>query len=105
MKVYQPENIKGTKEYGGLVKFIIEDSPDYTVGQFMLNKGEGLGPESHNNDEFFYVISGSVKVDDVDNNTSHAVGAGEVFIIKKNEVHRTINANEEAAVVLWVCGK
>lgn len=105
MKTYKPSDIQGTTEYGGNVKFIIDDSPDYAVGQFMLEKGESLGPESHDNDEFFYVISGSVNVDDVDNHDSYTIKAGEIIIIKKGEVHKTNNINEEMAVVLWVCGK
>ena len=105
MKIFKPSEIQGTKEFGGEVKFIINDSPDYAAGQFVLDKGESLGPESHDNDEFFYVISGAVEVADVANNKSNTVKAGEIILIKKDEVHKTTNIQQERAAVLWICGK
>jgi|GEM_PF-6438755 len=106
MKIFKPAEIAGTREYTGVVKFIVNDSPDYTVGQFILNKGDILGPESHENDETFFVISGSITVDDTEKGIVHEVNAGEIIVLSAGEEHKVYTTSEDhEAFVLWFTGK
>lgn len=103
MRVFKPTEIEGTTEYSGLVKFIVNDSPDYSIGDFLIKKGDALGPESHANDETFYVIKGTVLVDDIANNRTFTVHEGEIFVMSAGEEHRAHTDTE--AFVLWFQGK
>ena len=106
MKIFKPSEVEGTREYTGIVKFIVNDSPDYSIGQFILNKGDSLGPESHENDETFYVISGTITVDEVGKDISHKVNAGEIIVLSAGEEHKVYTTSEEhEAFVLWFTGK
>lgn len=106
MQIFKPDQVEGTREYSGVVKFIVNDSPDYSVGQFILNKGDALGPEFHDNDETFYVIAGTIVVEEVGKGINHQVNAGELIVLSAGEEHRVYTTSEDhEAFVLWFTGK
>ena len=103
MKVFKPAEIEGTTEYSGLVKFLVNDSPDYTIGDFLIHKGDQLGPETHEHDETFYVISGTVLVDETATGKTYTANQGEIIVLSAGEEH--IAHTETEAFVLWFQGK
>lgn len=104
MKLYDPEKVAGTGEFGGLVKPVImkDSQTEMSCGTFELKPGESLNDyESHGSDEIFYIIAGTLSVDSKSTGTVTA-SAGQVVHIPKNEIHLSKNMSDQKAVVFWI---
>jgi mannose-6-phosphate isomerase-like protein (cupin superfamily) len=106
MKVYNPDTITGTNEYGGTVKIIINDKTpsNLSSGIFTLKPGEALVPDIHQSDEVFYIVSGQLTLRDGEKTEEYKVPAGSMVWIPKGQVHLSSNENEEDVVILWTNG-
>lgn len=102
MKKFNPANIKGTKEYGGNVKIIVSDQIGSALnsGIFTLAPGEELVRDIHNNDEVFYIISGTLTVESPGQDTITA-NEGEMVLISAKEVHYSKNLGNVSTSIFW----
>lgn len=103
MTLFDTASIKGTTEFGGLVRPVIARAADVEMscGTFELKPGESLNDfESHNSDEIFYIASGTLTVL---SKTSEPIAAheGQIVRIPKGEIHLSKNTGNKAVVVFW----
>jgi len=104
MKLLKPEEIEGTKEYGGIVKFIVtkENCNDLSAGFTILKPGESLNSEEIHEfvDEVFYIISGTLTIFSSDKEYLKAE-KGQIVVIPKKFPHHSKNLGNENLVFLW----
>lgn len=103
MTVFDTLAVKGTTEFGGLVRPVVAraDGAELSCGTFELDPGESLKDfESHNSDEIFYIAAGTLTVL---SKTSEPVTAreGQIVRIPRGEVHLSKNDGDRKAVVFW----
>ena len=104
MKLYNPAEIAGTAEFGGLIKPVIQKDAqiEMSCGTFELKPGESLNDyESHASDEIFYIIAGTLTVDSKSTGTVTA-SEGQIVRIPKDEMHLSKNRADKNAVVFWI---
>ena len=102
MQVFKPDTIKGTTEYGGIVKIMVTRNMGSQIhsGVFSLEKGEGLVKDIHEKNEVFYVIEGSLTVESPDCDTVVAK-AGKMIYIPKRTIHFSKKLKENTVKVFW----
>ena len=103
IKIYDPKEIAGTTEFGGLVKpaFARDNNNEMSCGVFILKPGESLKDyESHASDEIFYIASGSLTVLSKDSGAV-TVQKGQIARIPKTIVHLSKNEGDTETVVFW----
>lgn len=105
MQRYVPSQIQGTTEYSGVVKFIVENSPAFDVGQFQIKEGDALGPETNDKDKTYFIIAGTLCVEETATGKKHTLNTGDIFVINGGEEHRSTSVGKDEAFVLWVRGK
>jgi len=73
--------------------------PDLSIGLYVLPAG-GTDPQSpHTEDEVYYVVSGSAKIQVADED--RAVQAGSIVHVAKNVEHRFHSIEEELTVLVF----
>ena len=102
MQKFTPDAIKGTTEYGGNVKIIVSKAigSQLNSGIFSLAPGEALVKDVHENDEVFYIIDGTLTIDNPEQQTVTA-NAGEMVLIPKEEVHFSKNLGDKTVKIFW----
>lgn len=102
MKKFNFDDYKGTKEYGGLVKIIVtkDNGSQLNSGIFILEPGEELVKDIHDNDEVFYIIEGTLTIDSPGEDTIKAE-KGEMVHIKAKQVHYSKNHGDQTVKVFW----
>jgi quercetin dioxygenase-like cupin family protein len=103
MTLFDTIAIKGTTEFGGLVRPVIAKTADVEMscGTFELKPGESLNDfESHNSDEIFYIASGTLTVL---SKTCDPILAreGQIVRIPKGEIHLSKNDGDKSVIVFW----
>jgi mannose-6-phosphate isomerase-like protein (cupin superfamily) len=103
MKKFIVDECKGTKEFGGIVKMVTtkEENADYYSGIIVLEPGEELGRDIHESDEVFYIIEGTLTIDSPTTNQVIEAKAGEMILIKRQEVHYSKNLGDKRLVIFW----
>lgn len=103
MDIYDLASFEGTREYGGVVKIVVnEDVPSNLMsGVFSLTPGEALVPDVHDSDEVFYVISGELTLRDDEGQEEHKVRAGQMVRIPMGQVHLSSNEGNEDVHIFW----
>jgi mannose-6-phosphate isomerase-like protein (cupin superfamily) len=103
MEVYDLDSIVGTREYGGVVKIVVNQdiSSDLISGVFLLAPGEALVPDIHDSDEVFYVISGELTLRDEKGQESHKIKRGQMARIPKGQTHLSSNEGREDVHIFW----
>lgn len=101
MKIYKPAEVKGTTEYTGLVKFIVDDCPSITVGDFVIKEDDALGPEANDTDKVYFVVDGQLSVEEVATGKKNIVNKGEILLIPAGEEHKSTSADGKDAFILW----
>ena len=103
MEVYDLDSIAGTREYGGIVKIIVNQdiASDLMSGVFSLAPGEALVPDIHDSDEVFYVISGELTLRDDKGQENHKVKEGQMARIPKRQAHLSSNEGHEDVHIFW----
>ena len=99
---YSPKKVKGTDQYGGIVKIMIsEDSgSQLNSGIFILKHGQSLVRDVHENDEVFYVIKGRLTVSDEEGRPTEVL-KGEMLFIPAGMVHYSSNKRAQDAEIFW----
>lgn len=102
MKKFKSEDYKETREYGGLVKIYISKSSgsEMKAGTIELQPGESLIKDIHDNDEIYYVIEGSIKVESPGKEPIIAI-KGEMVQIPAKEVHYANNPGNSITKIFW----
>jgi mannose-6-phosphate isomerase-like protein (cupin superfamily) len=104
VKVFEPKEIEGTKEYGGIVKFIVskENCPDLSAGFTILEPGESLNSEEIHEiqDEVFYVVSGTLTIFSSGKKYLTAK-KGQIVLVPRKFPHHSKNLGTEKLVFLW----
>jgi mannose-6-phosphate isomerase-like protein (cupin superfamily) len=104
MKVFEPEDFNGTKEYGGIVKFILskENCPDLSAGFTILEPGEILTSEEIHEiqDEVFYIVRGTLTIFSSGKEYLTAK-QGQIVLIPKKFPHHSKNLGDVQLVFLW----
>lgn len=102
MKLYNLDEVTGTRDFGGLVKPVISRvGSEMACGTFELTPGESLKDfESHNSDEIFFIASGTLTVLSKSSDTITAT-AGQIVLIPRGEIHLSRNDGKEKAIVFW----
>lgn len=92
MKKFTKEEYEETREYGGIVKIYISRKTDSELkaGIIELQPGESLVKDIHDNDEIYYVIEGTIKVESPEGALVNAE-RGEIVLIPAREVHFASN--------------
>ena len=104
MEVYEPNQIKGTLEYGGLVRPVLSvaDGGEISCGTLLLKPGEVMKDfEKHSSDEIFFIILGELKVEDKEGNSVSAK-AGQIVYLPNGEWHLSSNPGKTDTVLFWV---
>ncbi len=103
MKVYNPNEIEGTLEFGGVVKPALSmKEAEMSCGTLTLKPGEVMKEfESHGSDEIFFVAAGELKVAAKEGKGVTAK-AGEIVHLPKGEWHLSSNPGSTDTVLFWV---
>ena len=104
MKVFKPNEIDGTLEYGGVVKpaFSVGDAAEMSCGTLTLKPGEVMKEfESHGSDEIFFIASGELKVAAKEGEGVSAK-SGQIVHLPKGEWHLSSNPGNTDTVLFWV---
>jgi quercetin dioxygenase-like cupin family protein len=99
---YSPKKVKGTGQYGGLVKIMIskDSGSQLNSGIFILKQGQSLVRDVHESDEVFYVIKGRLTVSDEDGNGTEVL-KGEMLYIPAGHIHYSSNKDSSDAEIFW----
>ncbi len=102
MKKFTGEDYEETREYGGLVKIYISKNTgsEMKAGTIELQPGESLVKDIHENDEIYYIIEGSIKVETPGKEPIIAV-KGEMVQIPAREVHFANNPGKDITKIFW----
>ena len=65
--------------------------------------GESMEVEVHEGEEFGYVLSGRIKLVDLDTGKDYSVKKGQTFYVKGSFAHCLRNDSSQLARVLWIC--
>ena len=104
MKVFNPIEIEGTLEYGGVVKpaLSVDNGAEMSCGTLTLRPGEVMKDfESHGSDEIFFIASGELKVAAKEGEGVSAK-AGQIVHLPKGEWHLSSNPGNTDTVLFWV---
>lgn len=104
MKVYQPAEMEGTTQYGGVVRMAlgIGEDAELSCGTLTLKPGEAMKEiEKHNSDEIFFVASGQLQIAGQDGMRVSA-SAGEIVHLPMGEWHLSSNPGTTDTVLFWV---
>lgn len=96
MKLYKPNKLRATREYGGLVL-----NATSNFGIFRLKSGESLLPGVHEELEVFYIIKGKLMVTAPEDKEELIGEKGDIVSIPPKQNHVSTNSGEEEAVIFW----
>lgn len=81
-----------------------KNSQDFCSNVTMFAPGEGTVFHNHPaSEELGYVIGGTGVLQDMEQNVRDVIQKGDLFLIKRGEIHRIFNNGKEPLLVLWVC--
>ncbi len=102
MKVVDPAQLESMVRPDGLVMMDLYTEPDlgFNMGTVVFAPGTYVPPAAHEQHEFSYIISGSIKVTVA--GVEHKVSAGMSCNIPAGEVHESINDGDTECKLVWV---
>ncbi len=103
MKKITSKEFEETREYGGIVKIFISSKStgsEMKAGIIELKPGESLVKDIHDNDEIYYIIEGSIKVESP-GEAPIIAKKGEMVQIPAREVHFANNPGSNLTKIFW----
>ncbi len=102
MKVVDPHQLEAVVRPDGIVMMDLYEQPGlgFKMGTVVFAPGTHSLPSAHEQHEFSYIISGSIKV--IVAGVEYRVSAGMSCHVPAGEVHESINDGDTECKLVWV---